>query len=108
MYWDEVLKTTDFLLEDRANDGSDVQQSIFADSFGGLNQSKQDKPADITITVDCTLEEFYNGSIKQINYEREIVQHDAKTKKMEPCVQQIEVKPGFSESSELIFKKKGH
>lgn len=107
-YFEEILKTCDFLLEDRANDGSDVQQSIFADSFGGLNQSKQDKPADITITVDCTLEEFYNGSIKQIHYEREIVQHDAKTKKMEPCIQQIEVKPGFSESSELVFKKKGH
>jgi DnaJ-class molecular chaperone len=107
-YFEEILKTTDFLLEDRANDGRDVQQSIFADSFGGLNQPKQSKPADITVTVACTLEEFYNGSIKQVEYMREVVQHDAKTKRLESCVQQIEVKPGFSESSELVFKKMGH
>lgn len=51
---------------------------------------------------------MYNGSIKQVEYSRNEVTHDAKTCKAVRKVQQIEVKPGFSESSELLFKKKGH
>jgi len=54
------------------------------------------------------LEEFYNGAIKQVEYQRNIVQHDAKTVVSESSVQQVEVKPGFSESSELVFAKMGH
>ena len=37
-YYEEKLQSTDFIREDRAVNGSDAQQSIFADSFGGLNQ----------------------------------------------------------------------
>lgn len=107
-YFETILSNTDFVLEERAVTGKDVQQSIFSDSFGGLNQESASKPADITVTVDCTLAEFYNGSIKQVAYERNEVQHDAKTTKCERKVQQVEVKPGFSESSELVFKKEGH
>ena len=88
--------------------GNDVQQSIFADSHGGLGQKSASKPEDIVVVVNCSLEEFYNGSIKQVEYERKEVQHDAKTIRIVSKVQQVEVKPGFSESSELLFKKKGH
>ena len=66
-------------MEDRDTAGADVQQSIFSDSFGGLNQPKPAKPTDVIVTLDCTLEEFYCGSIKQATYERKVVQFDAKT-----------------------------
>ena len=36
-YYEEKLQSTDFILDDRAVNGADAQQSIFADSFGGLN-----------------------------------------------------------------------
>ena len=35
-YFEQVLSSTEFVLEDRANDGKDVFQSIFSDSYGGL------------------------------------------------------------------------
>ena len=107
-YYDLKLQSTDFILDDRAVNGSDVQQSIFADSYGGLSQPKAGAPCDVVVTVNCTLEEFYNGSIKQVEYQREVVQHDAKTCASECKVQQIEVKPGYSESTELVFKKMGN
>ena len=41
-YFEKILSNTEFLLEPRAVDGSDVQQSIFADALGGLTQPKKD------------------------------------------------------------------
>lgn len=60
------------------------------------------------VTVDCSLEEFYNGSIKQVEYTRDVVQHDARTCCKETQVQQVEVKPGYNESTELVFNKQGN
>jgi len=103
-----VLANTEFLLEPRALDGSDVQQSIFGDAQGGLTAPKASAPEDIVITVECSLQEFYSGSIKQINVERNMVMHDAKSLRSVSVCQQVEVKPGFSESTELVFKNMGN
>lgn len=70
--------------------------------------AKKEAPNDIEVTLECTLEELYNGSIKQVEYERCIVKHDAKTLKTERQVQQVEVKPGFSEATVLNFKGSGN
>ena len=107
-YYELKLQSTDFIRDDRAVEGSDAKQSIFADSFGGLSQPKAGAPCDVVVSVDCTLEEFYNGSIKQVEFSRKVVQHDARTCVSESQVQQIEVKPGYSESTELVFKKMGN
>ena len=107
-YFETNLQGTEFLLEDRDYRGNDVQQSIFNDSQGGLNQPKADAPEDVVVTVDCTLEEFYNGCIKQVDYSRKVVQHDAKSMVCERSTQQVEIKPGFSESTELVFRKLGN
>lgn len=107
-YFEKVLSKTEFLLEPRAVNGSDAQQSIFADSFGGHNQPKQGEPEDVEVTLDCSLEEFYNGAVKQFEFSRNIVQHDAKSIKPKTESMEVEVKPGFSESTELVFKKMGN
>ena len=107
-YFERVLANTEFLLEPRALDGSDVQQSIFGDALGGLTAPKASKPEDIVVTVECTLQEFYNGSMKQVNFSRKVVDHDAKSVRSAPCCQQVEVKPGYSESTELAFSKMGN
>ena len=36
------------------------------------------------------------------------MQHDAKTCLSETAVQQVEVKPGYNESTELVFRKQGN
>jgi len=40
--------------------------SMFAGSIGGMEQKALCEPKDIEITLTCTLEEFYNGSLKEI------------------------------------------
>lgn len=84
-YFETVLDKTEFIVEERAVDGADAQQSIFAYSFGGLLAPKAAAPSNIEITLDCTLDEFYNGSVKQFDYDRNVVQHDAKTVKSAHC-----------------------
>ena len=107
-YFEEKLQNTDFITEARDNQGTDVQESIFGDGFGGLSQSKAPKPEDIRITLECSLEEFYQGTIKEVSFNKNIVQHDAKSTISEPQAQMIEIKPGMSGDTELVFKKRGH
>jgi len=59
--------------------------SMFAGSVGGISQKAESNPEDIVITLCCTLEEFYNGSIKEINFERNILKDNARTTEKE-CV----------------------
>lgn len=54
---------------------------MFADSFRALNQPAPKAPKNAEVVVECTLEEFYNGAIKQVIYEIDEVQHDARTVK---------------------------
>jgi len=53
--------------------------SFLNDGFGGKNQPKHETPKDICINVDCTLSEFYNGSVKTLNYQRKKVYPDGRT-----------------------------
>jgi hypothetical protein len=48
--------------------GSLLEGSLFGTAFGGLNEPAAPLVADITVTVDVTLREFYCGSIKQVRY----------------------------------------
>ena len=98
----------DILSDTRAIDGTDVTPSFFADSLGGQGTAKKETPKDIEITVDCTLEELYNGSIKPVIYCRNIVKFDAKTLLTARCEQLVEVKPGSSEETVLSYKGMGN
>jgi len=82
--------------------------SMFAASVGGLEQKAESAPADIVMTLCCTLEEFYNGSLKQISFERNVMKDNARTTQKEKVNQSVEVKPGFSDGTELTFKGEGH
>jgi DnaJ-class molecular chaperone len=52
--------------------------------------------------------EFYNGCVKHIEFEREVAQHDGKTTKTVREEKTIEVKPGFSDTTEISFQGKGN
>lgn len=88
--------------------GNDIVSSMFGDQVGGLNVAPRKKPCDIEVVLTCTLEEFYNGSIRQVEYTRNEIRHDAKTTYPVKAVQQVEIKPGCSEKSSLTFKGMGH
>jgi DnaJ-class molecular chaperone len=53
--------------------------SMFAASVGGMQQKSEVVPQDIEITLTCTLEEFYNGSLKEIKFSRSVMKDNART-----------------------------
>ncbi len=81
---------------------------MFGDAFGGQNQPKIAAPKDIEVLLECTLHEFYNGCMKQIEFDRQLLQHDARSTKTVREDMSIYVKPGFSETTVLTFKNKGN
>lgn len=89
-------------------DGSDLQGSMFGDAFRGLNSVPSNVPSDIEVTVECTLAEFYVGSMKKVEYTSSEVQHDARTIKQVPRMLNVQVHPGFSEKTVLTYKNKGN
>lgn len=50
--------------------GQDLHASFLADGHKGLNQPTKLAPADVKVTLQCTLAEFYNGSCKTVNFKR--------------------------------------
>lgn len=81
---------------------------MFGDAYGGKNQPLVSEPQDIIITLECTLYELYNGCLKKIEFEREVLTHDGRTTKLLKEEMNIEVKPGFSELTVLDFPSKGN
>ena len=65
-------------------------------------------PEDITVTLDCTLTELYNGCLKRVSYQRLVLLHDGKTAKERSDEVNVEVKPGYSEKTVLTFTNKGN
>jgi len=60
------------------------------------------------ITLDCSIYEFYNGSIKSFSYHRDELQPDGKSLlKLEEEVV-VEVKPGYDTDTVLTFSSKGN
>lgn len=88
--------------------GSDVYGSLLGDAYGGQNQPKPAAPKDIEITLKCSLQEFYNGSIKKFVYTRnEVIPNKRQPIPIEEELH-VEVKPGFVDGQLLTIKGKGH
>lgn len=81
---------------------------MFGDAFGGQTQTLPAAPKDIVKTLDCTIHEFYNGSLKKVKFTRNLLCHDGKTTRPHTEEMTVEVKPGTSEKDELVFADKGN
>lgn len=66
------------------------------------------KPQDIEIQLPCSIFEFYNGSLKTVEYKRKQLQRDGKTLNEVEESLTIEVKPGDDETTVLEFPERGN
>ena len=74
------------------------------------NENKKDKKIgkDIVINLECTLEELYNGCIKNVKYIRNKVASDAVTlEEVEENID-VEILKGYDKNSEIVFKAMGN
>ena len=67
------------------------------------------KAENLELSVSCTLNELYNGAMKEISYKRTRIQYDGKEVETEEKESlNIEIKPGFSTATRLVFPCKGN
>lgn len=59
--------------------GSDVFASLLGDAHGAKNQASPNSPSDINMTLNCSLAELYNGSLKTVKYMRSKILPDGRT-----------------------------
>jgi DnaJ-class molecular chaperone len=64
--------------------------------------------SNLTVTCNCTLEEFYYGCQKKVAFQRLVLQGDGKRQKMSVDKKLINVKPGMGPGSKLEFPGEGH
>lgn len=84
------------------------QQMGVMQSKGSLMDAFTKRFSNLTVTASCTLEEFYYGCQKTINFERLVLLPDGKRQKMEVVKKIIHVKPGMGSHTQLTFSGEGH
>ena len=60
------------------------------------------------MVLDCELSEFYNGSIKEINFARKNMLSETTGSVVNADRMQVTVLPGFNEETRLVYERKGH
>jgi len=73
-----------------------------------MNEPMPEKEKDISVVVDITLEEIYNGSRKKVEYEKKFLGLDGRTEELKKSSVDIFVKSGMSETKKMTFDGKGH
>ena len=73
-----------------------------------ITERAQTHTKDLEVECECTLEEFFYGCQKTVEFTRNMVFSDGKTEYMVPKVcKEIEVKPGMKDGTQLRFKDEG-
>ena len=86
----------------------DQLNSIFGSAYGGLNKPEDAKLPDIIIDLPCTLEELYNGCIKNVKFLKQKVNFDTRTFEKKNSEIKVEILPGYSKNTELKFPLQGN
>ena len=63
---------------------------------------------DIIVELNCTIYEFYNGSLKTFNYTKDVLQPDGRTVEQIEDQMTVEVKPGYDTDTVLCYPTKGN
>ena len=81
----------------------EIEGSLFGSAFGGMNQPLPEPMEDINVDVECTLVEFYCGSRKQVDYERQVIGLDGTTVRQELNTVDVFVTPGMKKNTKITF-----
>ena len=73
-----------------------------------MKAKQVEKATDIHCEIKCNLKELYNGCLKTIEYKRVRLSLDAKHLEEETVTKNIEIKPGFKNNHQLVFKNQGN
>ena len=86
----------------------EIEGSYFGTAYRGLNQPAPEPAKDISVTVDVTLEEMYNGSRKTVSYEKQVLGLDGRTIKTQNASVTVYVKPGMQATHKMTLVGEGN
>ena len=86
----------------------DAYGTIFNSAFGGSNQAEPEQLKDISIDLECTLEEMYRGSIKDVEYKANALNTDKRTSALVTKTVRVEIFPGYHDGMVLTFPAQGN
>ena len=72
-------------------EGTELHGSFFGGAMGGMKFDQTKVCESISLTVECSIEDFFNGAIKIVKF------GEGQSKR-------VEVKPGYRDGTELNFK----
>lgn len=81
---------------------------MFGRGFGGLNCEYDTDPQHVEVVIECTLGELYMGTLKTVKYIRRKFNDDKVTTFEQTVSKEFVIKPGYSESTTLVFAGEGH
>ena len=81
---------------------------MFGNGLGNMNYRDNHQLEHKIVTVECTLNELYNGCTKTVKYYKQILNSDGRTTQDIEEERQIEIKKGFDNNSRVVFKGKGN
>jgi len=88
--------------------GTKLQGSMFGSAFGGAKAPLAGAVGEVKIDVPVTVAEFYNGCVKDVTYERQVVALDGHTARQEECVKTFVIKAGMAAGTKLRFRGDGN
>ena len=106
--YDAFFLSTDPLRDCFEVDATDMYGSLMGDCHGGKHRKRPDEPADVELSLACSLYEFYNGSVKAVCYERDEIHPNGRTIAKTNEEIQVEIKPGYKENMIITFAGKGN
>ena len=64
--------------------------------------------SDLIVDVECTLNELYNGCMKEVRYLKTLLNNDGRTTREETVSRVIDVKPGYENGNQIVLKGLGN
>ena len=82
--------------------------SAFGSAYGGQKQSLKANLPPIKIDLECTLEELYNGCVKNVKYNKNVLAFDQRTTQNKETSIDVEIFKGYAKNTIIEFKGKGN
>lgn len=91
-----------------ANPYTDSKAAVEEVAPKEVEEESEDKPKDIELCLACTIHEFYNGSIKKVQFVKQKLEPDDRSVVNVDEEMTVEVKPGYDVDTVLTFPSRGH
>jgi DnaJ-class molecular chaperone len=81
---------------------------MFNSAFGGKYYGDKAPLAPVEVNLECTLEELYNGCVKKLVYERQVMNEDNRTTVGKKEELDIEVFKGYDKNTVIPYPGYGN